>query len=169
MTKTARRQGGSIQRPQPVLRRAALVVGCSLAMVPALTSAVAFQDMTSLLEGDRAQTRWQAYFIPSPAGAVEKAEISFGAAARSRMPAGAGIRAGNGDLYTVNSRSPEAETPDETRVTRYQKEGRVLAITQQAPPKAFTAGSILERQSLLRPGAAVGAELRTAFIRQETR
>lgn len=167
MTKTARREGGSTRRP--VLRRIAVVLGCGMAMVPALTSAVAFQDMTSLLEGDRAQTRWQAYFIPSPAGAIEKAQLAFGDAARSRIPAGAGISAGNGDLYTVDADSPDFDTPDEARVSRADKQGRVLAITPQAPPKAFTAGSILERQSMLRPGAAIGAELRTAFIRQETK
>lgn len=167
MTKTARREGGSTGRRQPALRRIAVVLGCSLAMLPALSSTVAFQDMTSLIEGDRAQARWQAYFIPSPAGAVEKATIAFGEAARSRMPAGAGIQAGNGDRYTLETILPAAESPDELRVSRNDKTGRVLAVTPQAPPKAFTAGSILERQSLLRPAAALGAELRTAFVRAD--
>jgi spore germination cell wall hydrolase CwlJ-like protein len=164
MTKTARREGGSTRR-QPVLRRAALVLGCGMAMVPVLTSTVAFQDMTSLLDGDRSQARWQAYFIPSPAGAIAKAQLAFGEGApRSRLPAGAGINAGNGDLFTVATDEPQVASPDEARVTRNQKQGRVLAVIPQVPRPDFTSRSILERQSMLRPGSAFDTDVRTAFV-----
>ncbi|WP_224003485.1 cell wall hydrolase [Aureimonas sp. SA4125] len=136
--------------------------------MPALSTQAAFQDMTSLIEGGRAGARWQAFFIPSPAGAIEKAGLAFGNEAdRSRMPRGAGLHGGDGTVYTMDTARPLVDSPDEARVTRGQKGGRVIAVAPQAPPKAFSAGSILERQSLLRPGANIGgADVRSAFARQ---
>ncbi|MBC8130823.1 MAG: cell wall hydrolase [Rhizobiaceae bacterium] len=124
--------------------------------MPVFSKPVAFQDMTSLLEGDRAETRWQSYFRPSPAGAIETATVAFaGDATRDRLPKGAGIGTAGG-VYTMDTPRPAFESPDEARVTRAQKTGRVIAVEAQAPPKAFTAGSILERQSLLRPALSIG-------------
>lgn len=138
-----------------------------LALVPALTTPVALQDMTSLLEGQGAQSRWQAYFVPSPAGSIETAKMAFAEdSVRDRLPKGAGIGARNGATFTLDTVRPAFDSPDEARVTRAEKTGRVLAITPQAPPKAFSAGSILERQSLLRPAAIGGGkEVRLAFAK----
>lgn len=150
------------------LRHLSLILLAGLCLLPALSSEVALQDMTSLLEGGKAQARWQAYFIPSPAGSIEKAEFASSAAAiRSGLPRGAGVHGADGTIYTMDNGRPLGDSPDEARVTRSQKGGRVMAVTPQAPPKAFSAGSILERQSLLRPGANVGgADVRSAFARR---
>jgi spore germination cell wall hydrolase CwlJ-like protein len=44
------------------------------------------------------------------------------------------------------------DLPDEDRINRSEKKGRILGSAKVAPPKAFTAGSILQRtSSLLRP------------------
>jgi spore germination cell wall hydrolase CwlJ-like protein len=150
------------------LRHLSLTLLAGLCLLPALSSEVALQDMTSLLEGGKAQARWQAFFIPSPAGSIEKAEFAFGEpAARSRLPRGAGLHGADGTIYTMDNGRPLSDGPDEARVTRSQKGGRVIAVTPQAPPRAFSAGSILERQSLLRPGANIGgADVRSAFARR---
>ncbi|GGD07722.1 cell wall hydrolase [Aureimonas glaciei] len=149
------------------LRHLSLTLLAGLCLLPALSSEVALQDMTSLLEGGKAQARWQAFFIPSPAGSIEKAELAFvEPSARSRLPRGAGLHGADGTIYTMDNGRPVSDSPDEARVTRSQKSGRVIAVTPQAPPKAFSAGSILERQSLLRPGANIGgADVRSAFAR----
>jgi len=51
-------------------------------------------------------------------------------------------------------------TPDEDRITRDDKKGRIVNIAPVAPPKNFTAGSIFERtSSLLRPTMNSGLKL----------
>lgn len=123
--------------------------------------------MTSLIEGGRAEARWQSYFVPSPAGSIETAKVAFAdRSVRDRLPHGAGIVSGDGSVYTMETDSQAFDSPDEARVNRNQKSDRVLAITPQAPPKAFSAGSILERQSLLRPSLSpTGSDVRSAFAR----
>ncbi len=133
-------------------------------LLPLLSSAVSLQDMTSLIEGRNAAARWQAFFVPSPAGSIEAASLGFAAKGEKRLPAGAGLSAPNGALYTVTRPGrPALDTPDEARVNRREKTGRVLAATPFAPPKAFSAGSILERQSLLDPPEPDEAAIQTAF------
>ncbi|WP_161992673.1 cell wall hydrolase [Aureimonas leprariae] len=136
----------------------------ALALLPLLTTSVAYQDMTSLLEGGRAAPRWQAFFVPSPAGAIEKATVSFGAKTDGRVPAGAGVSAPGGELYTMDAPRPDVDSPDEARVNRREKTGRVLTVAPFAPPKAFTAGSILERQSLLTPPLSDDSTIQTTFL-----
>lgn len=166
MTDRAGRQGRTAQRRRTGLGHLGLLLAAGLAALPLLTTEIAHQDMTSLLEGERAETRWQAYFVPSPAGSIEAAKLAFAdPSARNRLPAGAGLRDAKGAVYSMDTAAPSLETPDEARVNRRDKAARVLASSPIAPPKAFSAGSILERQSLLRPGFAAGPEARTAFAR----
>lgn len=137
------------------------------ALFPLLSTSVARQDMASLLEGERSASRWQAFFVPSPAGSNEKATVGFAAKAGLRLPEGAGISAGDGGLYTMDTPPTSYDTPDEARINRREKTGRILAATPFAPPKAFSAGSILERQSLLRSPAADDGTLQAAFLKSE--
>ncbi|KQT69639.1 MULTISPECIES: cell wall hydrolase [unclassified Aureimonas] len=153
MEQTAKRPAlrDLIGRRPAVPKRFALILGAGLAMLPLTTADIALQDMTSLLEGPRNQARWQATFIPSPAGSIEKATFAFADGARSTSaPKGAGFQAAGG-VYTMETGRESFETPDEARVNRRDKSRRVLAATPRSLPKAFSAGSILERQSLLRP------------------
>ncbi|WP_210251296.1 cell wall hydrolase [Aureimonas psammosilenae] len=140
-----------------------LLAVASLCALPVLSKPIAFGDMTSLLEGRGSAARWQAFFVPSPVGAIEAATVSFAGKNGARLPAGTGVSGGDGRLYATDAPRPAFDTPDEARINREEKTGRVLAVTPFAPPKAFSAGSILERQSLLTPPAA-DAEIRTAFV-----
>ncbi|KQT54737.1 hypothetical protein ASG43_04015 [Aureimonas sp. Leaf454] len=157
MDKTAKRpRAMGRTNGRTALQRLGLVLCAGLAFLPATTGEVALQDMTSLIEGARSQARWQATFVPSPAGSIETAKLAFADAAdRSRLPRGAGLSTGK-DVYTLDTVRESFDTPDETRVNRREKGSRVLAATPLSLPKAFSAGSILERQSLLRPVVSTG-------------
>ena len=57
-------------------------------------------------------------------------------------------------------------TPDEDRVVRADKKGRIIQVSPVAPPKNFNAGSIFQRtSSLLRPSMDSG--LKMAFAKPE--
>ncbi|GGE14871.1 ATP-binding protein [Aureimonas endophytica] len=162
----ARRAAGRVHLPARLRRPAGLALA-ALAALPFLSIPLAHGDMTSLLEGQGAKARWQAFFVPSPAGAIEAASLGLAGGGAARLPAGVGIADGAGSRYRTQAAAPDFDTPDEMRVNRREKRGRVLAVTPFAPPKAFSAGSILERQSLLAPPAAGDAPIETAFLRRE--
>lgn len=117
------------------------------------TSATAYSDVASLISGaNSGDARWQTYLEDAPAGSIHTAEIVFtdpvvtGSTVRTsslKTPDGRTIafRAKKGARHVI---------PDEERITRDLKRGRITTTTKVAPPKNFTAGSILERQSMLK-------------------
>jgi spore germination cell wall hydrolase CwlJ-like protein len=136
------------------------------AIVPLLTTPIAYQDMTSLIEGDRSSARWQSFFAPASAGSIEAATLGFAGKTAERLPAGASLSAPGGALYPTQARVAVFDTPDETRVNRREKTGRVLAVApvETLPPsRGFSAGSIPERQVGLRPSLAEGVASLLAF------
>ncbi|MEF2070505.1 cell wall hydrolase [Consotaella aegiceratis] len=158
--KTATRRGAASTRRWPT------IVALGLVLVPAMTTAAAFQDMASLLEGANAEARWQAYFVPSPAGAIAEAKLAYADdKQQQRLPAGSGVRGADGGLFSMDTVRPAFDTPDEARVARRDKSSRVITSAPVTPPKAFTAGSILERHSLLQPNLSKGDDaVRQAFL-----
>jgi len=116
------------------------------------TSPIAFSDTTSLLSGaDTGQPRWQSYLIEAPAGSVHKAEMPFtDAQTTGSTLAGTGIRRPNGETIAIRAKlGPRDPLPDEDRINRSEKRGRVRAVTPVAPPKDFSAGSVLHRSNIL--------------------
>jgi spore germination cell wall hydrolase CwlJ-like protein len=142
-----------------------LVIGAAIYLLsPTVT---AYQDMASMLSGSESgQGRWTSYLEKSPAGSIQKANMSFvdEKAITSSIPA-SGINApGIGPIVINGSQKAPGATPDEDRINRAEKQGRIVAISKKAPPKAFSAGSILQRQSmLLRP--THGVEVEMAFAK----
>jgi spore germination cell wall hydrolase CwlJ-like protein len=127
----------------------------------------AYQDMTSLVSGlERDGTRWNAVIEKSVAGSVHAAEMPFvdgdavtgGVAARI---SGSGVELpGVGAVAFKGKSGLVGETPDEDRIVRSDKQGRILQVAPVAPPKNFSAGSIFERtSSLLRPSMDSGLKL----------
>ncbi|WP_102960282.1 cell wall hydrolase [Mangrovicella endophytica] len=150
-------------------RRGAIVLGLGIALLPVLTTSAAFQDMSTLLEGARSEARWQAYFVPAPASSVAAATLAFaGKPDDGRLPQNAALRNAEGKQYTVAPSIKAATSPDEDRVARAGKTGRVLSSVSavSAPPKAFSAGSILERQSLLSVPKSTADTVAMAFAKQ---
>lgn len=119
----------------------------------------AFQDMRSLVSGAEASNaRWGAFVEKSVAGSVHAAEMPF---ADANLPAGSisggGVSIpGVGDV-SFRTKQGAAETPDEERIRRADKKSRIVNVAPVAPPKAFNAGSVLDRTSfLLKPTAGEG-------------
>jgi spore germination cell wall hydrolase CwlJ-like protein len=129
----------------------------------------AYQDMTSLVSGSEAAThRWSAVVEKSVAGSVHQAEMPFADDnVKTAAISGAGFKApGIGAVAFRGKSGIVEETPDETRINRSEKRGRIIKIAPVAPPKSFNAGSVFERtSSLLEP--ELDAELKMAFVPPE--
>ena len=125
----------------------------------------AYQDMTSLVSGLEATTRWNAYVEKSVAGSVHAAEMPFVDTTVTGSISGAGVELpGVGAVAFRGKGAAAGATPDEERVTREDKKGRIVEIAPVAPPKNFTAGSIFERtSSLLRP--SMNSDLKLTFAK----
>ncbi|MEK1851079.1 MAG: cell wall hydrolase [Phyllobacterium sp.] len=127
----------------------------------------AYQDMASLLSGSESgQGRWTSYLEKSPAGSIQKANMSFvdEKAITSSVPASGVDAPGIGPIVINGSQKSPDATPDEERINRAEKLGRIVSISKKAPPKAFSAGSILQRSSMLvRP--THGLEVEMAFAK----
>jgi spore germination cell wall hydrolase CwlJ-like protein len=126
----------------PLLIGAAIWIG--------FPTVAAYQDMASLvsgMEGDKA--RWNAFLERSTAGSVHAAEMPFvDADIKTSSIAGSGIATPG--IGTVSLRTKIANPiPDEQRVSRSDKRGRILHVAPVRPPKTFDAGSIFKRTSLL--------------------
>jgi len=126
----------------------------------------AYGDLAGLLAGiDREGANWRMVMTDSPAGSTHQAELAFG-----NMKAAAAV--GDGGLVLPDGRRVAFQSeqkgsdprPDEDRVNRQAKKNRVVAVAPMLPPKDFSAGSVLQRDSmLLRPQSYTGE--RTAFLK----
>ncbi|MER8704262.1 cell wall hydrolase [Mesorhizobium sp. M0323] len=128
----------------------------------------AYQDMTSLVSGLEAPSvRWNAYVEKSVAGSVHAAEMPFLDSSSTGSLSGSGVQLpGIGAVSFRGKGSIAGTTPDENRITRADKKGRIIQVSPVSPPKNFNAGSIFERtSSLLRPSMDSG--LRMAFAKPE--
>ncbi|MBZ9654181.1 cell wall hydrolase [Phyllobacterium lublinensis] len=138
-----------------------LIIGAAIFLLSPTTTA--YQDMASLLSGSESgQGRWTSYLEKSPAGSIQKANMSFvdETAITAGVPA-SGVQAPGIGAIAINGsqKSPDA-TPDEDRINRSEKQGRIVSVSKKAPPKAFSAGSILQRSSMLiRPSHGVEVEM----------
>lgn len=128
----------------------------------------AYQDMASLVSGIESKgARWSAFVEKAAAGSVHAAEMPFrNADAAAASLAGSGVRAPG--IGKVSLRAKFANpVPDEERVVRADKKGRIVHIAPVAPPRTFEAGSIFKRTSLL-VGPKAG-EVKMAFAMPEIR
>ncbi|MER9441806.1 cell wall hydrolase [Mesorhizobium sp. M0045] len=128
----------------------------------------AYQDMTSLVSGLEAPSvRWNAYVEKSVAGSVHAAEMPFLDSSSTGSLSGSGVQLpGIGAVSFRGKGGIAGTTPDENRITRADKKGRIIQVSPVSPPKNFNAGSIFERtSSLLRPSMDSG--LRMAFAKPE--
>ncbi|ANM09378.1 cell wall hydrolase SleB-like protein [Rhizobium sp. N541] len=127
-------------------------------------SAASHADLAAMLAGlDRKGENWRMVLTNSPAGSIHQAELAFADPdVTGSVLSGAGMVLPDGrkvafsamdkdtaeDKGTAKDKSQE-DTPDEDRVNRGAKKGRVVAVEKMQPPKDFSAGSILERTKML--------------------
>ncbi len=121
----------------------------------------AYQDMTSLVSGLEAQARWGTYIEKSAAGSTHAAAMPFVDATVTGSISGSGVELpGVGTVAFMGKGAAANATPDEDRIVRAGKQGRIVQVVPVAPPKNFSAGSIFERTSyLLRPTMNSGLKL----------
>lgn len=126
-----------------------IIVG--LALWLGFPTIAAQQDMTSLISGgDSGGTRWGAFVERAVAGSVHQGEMKFADPMSTGSIAGAGVHTAALGAVAFRGKSEASDTPDEARISRSDKQGRILKIAPVAPPKAFNAGSVFERQSWMR-------------------
>ncbi len=123
----------------------------------------AMQDMTSMVSGAEAvSTRWNAYLEQAAAGSVHQAELKFSGASQQASLSGAGRFTKSVGTVAFKGKAQRSDKPDEERVTRDEKKGRIVRIAPVAPPKSFTAGSVFQRTSMILRGE--GSDVAMAFI-----
>ncbi len=127
----------------------------------------AYQDMAGLVSGVEAQgARWNSYVEKAVAGSVHAGEMPFASAdPTTGAISGSGVSAAGIGSVAFRGKGIQAnEIPDEDRINRGDKRGRIVKVAKSAPPKAFNAGSVFERSSsLLLPG--LDGKLRMAFAK----
>ncbi len=129
----------------------------------------AYQDMASLVSGiERQNTRWSAFVERSAAGSVHAAEMPFvDADVTTAAISGSGVAAPG--IGKVSLRAKIANPiPDEERISRSDKRGRIVQVVPVRPPKTFEAGSIFKRTSLL-VGPGRKGDVKMAFAMPEIR
>lgn len=134
-------------------------------------SIAAQADLAGLITGnDRGSSNWRMVLTASPAGSIHQAQLAFAdSEASSALNKDSGILLPDGRKIALDGGKTEADPlPDEDRVTRSLKKGRVLAVEAMQPPKAFSAGSVLKRTSSLMDPKEKPAEL-TAFVRSKAK
>ncbi len=133
------------------LARTALGV-CLYAALPAEAG---HSDLATFISGvNRKGGNQQVVMTPSPAGSIHMVDVAFNdPRTTGALSGGAGLRLpGGAEASMVSSRKGAGGIPDEDRINRREKKKRIVAVTPVAPPKAFSAGSVLDRQaSLLTP------------------
>ena len=131
----------------------------------------AYQDMASLVSGLEASgARWSSFVEKSVAGSVHAAEMPFADTDMTTASiSGSGISTSGIGAVSFRGKSGIAsETPDEDRIVRSEKKGRIINVSPAAPPKPFDAGSMFKRTSMfLRP--ADDSDVRMAFAMPEIR
>jgi spore germination cell wall hydrolase CwlJ-like protein len=126
-------------------------------------------DLTDLFGGlNGTAESWRMVITNSPAGSLHTASLAF--------PGGAGVLGGDAGIALpdgakvalADEDKSQDGTPDEDRVNRAAKKGRIVAVLPMLPPKAFSAGSILDRSSSLTAPVSEDDEM-TAFVKSPSR
>lgn len=137
----------------------------------AFPSIAAQADLAGLITGsDRGSSNWRMVLTTSPVGSIHQAQLAFAdTEASTALGKDSGILLPDGRKIAFDGGKTETDPlPDEDRVTRSLKKGRVIAVEAMQPPKAFTAGSVLKRTSSLLDPKKKASEL-TAFVRSKAK
>jgi spore germination cell wall hydrolase CwlJ-like protein len=124
-------------------------------------------DVSAMLSSSTSGAQsWRQYMVSAAAGSIHTEELIFGEPASGQFnPSGRGIVLSNGKRIALTpAEKSMPATPDEARVTRHLKRGRVASVDRAVPPKDFNAGSILDRQANLLDPMRSETQL-TAFVK----
>ncbi|MFP5075979.1 cell wall hydrolase [Rhizobium sp. YIM 134829] len=118
-------------------------------------------DLATFLSGiNRGGERWRMHMTRSPAGSLHDVEVVFNdPITTAAIEDGAGVTLPDGERVSLAAADKEGDgSPDEDRVNRRDKKGRIVAVSPVTPPKDFSAGSILQRTSALTRPVMEGGE-----------
>ncbi|WP_370577011.1 cell wall hydrolase [Shinella sp. PSBB067] len=150
-------------------RRWRLPLALGAGLVASLPTQAAHTDIATYMAGlNRKGGNQTMVLTRSAAGSVHEIEIDFAdAMTTGGIESGAGVDLpGGGKAALLGEGKGKGAIPDEDRVNRRDKRGRIVAVLPVQPPKSFTAGSILERtSSLFTPALDTGE--RMAFARPQ--
>ncbi len=139
-----------------------LAASIALGLILFTTTDVARQDASAMIAGNGS---WANFIEKSPVGSTHAASMAFGIdpiTTGSNVPFGAKI-SGVGEVAFAPKNTKPSTTPDETRVNRKEKLGRIVELSPVTPPKAFNAGSVLQRSSSLMLSSHTATELAGDF------
>ncbi|TDK37496.1 cell wall hydrolase [Rhizobium deserti] len=124
-------------------------------------------DLADLFAGaNRSNDQWRMVITNSPAGSLHAASLSFPGAGEA-LGGDAGLILPDGRKVALAGQQKSADgSPDEDRVNRSDKKGRIVAVELMQPPKAFSAGSVLQRSSSLTAPVEQKEEM-TAFVKAD--
>ena len=132
------------------MRSCAAPVVIGLGILVGSPSPTAFQDMASFVSGMETGTaRWGGFVEKSVAGSVHSAEMPFVDSLTTASVSGSGFLAPGVGTVALRGKAAASETPDETRINRAEKRGRIVNVVPVAPPKSFNAGSVFQRTSMI--------------------
>ena len=140
----------------------------ALAGLLSLPADLAEADIASLLSANLNKGEsWRSFMVDAPAGSIHREELVFAQPDEQLTAKTRGLVMPDGVLVALSpSEKLEPATPDEDRVTRHLKKGRIVTIEQIRPPKDFTAGTILDREASLISSEML-EDKRTAFVKPE--
>ncbi|MFC4626026.1 cell wall hydrolase [Daeguia caeni] len=146
-------------KPRQVARKPHRAAPLVLAMAAFLfnSNVIALQDVASIVPAAALkQQRWTAYVTKAPVGSLHQAEAPFvDAAAITGSITDNGVELpGIGRVALAGGRKSvklgvDDPDPDENRISRADKTDRIISVRLKAPAKAFTAGSMFERVSMI--------------------
>ena len=126
-------------------------------------------DLAGLLTGlDDGMPAWRMVLTSATPDSVTRPELTFHDPLTTASIGGkSGITLADGTRVAMNEdKFPPDPRPDEERVNRAAKAGRISASETMQPPKDFSAGSVLKRTSALFDAPVTQKEL-MAFARKE--
>ena len=153
------------------MRSSAAPLAIGFAILVGSPTPAAFQDMASFVSGtERAAARWSSFVEKSVAGSVHSAEMPFAdglaTGSVSASVSGSGLTIPGVGAVALRGKGGASDTPDEARINRSEKRGRIVDVVPVAPPKSFNAGSVFERTSMIEM-PEVQPELAMAFARPQ--
>lgn len=132
------------------MRSSAAPIVIGLGILLGSPTPAAFQDMASFVSGtERSAARWSGFVEKSVAGSVHSAEMPFVDSMTTASVSGSGLVAPGLGAVALRGKAEASETPDETRINRAEKRGRIVNVVPVAPPKSFNAGSVFQRTSMI--------------------
>lgn len=140
------------------------------------SNVIAYQDMASMLSlSEQSDSRWATYMVDAPAGSIHKAEMPFvdssvvtGSLSAAADVAGIGRVVLSGRV-AGGKLGVDDPNPDEKRVSRSDKQGRVVSVQTKAPARMFNAGSLAAQVSQVSPRlmqpVAGKKEVKSTFVK----